>query len=123
VAVVVERTRLAALEQRVGLVVVALVLHMELQMVVMAALILAAAAAVLVEEPDKILVLAVLAVLALQLFATYPQLKKVLAVRLHLLVVITTIPSHLLALTHRKGKSYVTFCKSSRRHRYTSYRC
>jgi hypothetical protein len=31
--------------------------------------------------------------------------------------------SHLLALTQHKGKTYVTFCKSSRRHRYTSYRC
>ena len=46
------RISLAALEQRVVLVVEALGLHMELQMVMMAVLILAVAAAVLVEEPD-----------------------------------------------------------------------
>jgi hypothetical protein len=34
-----------------------------------------------------------------------------------------TTPSHHQALTQHKGKTHVTFCKSSRRHRYTSYRC
>jgi hypothetical protein len=105
VAAAVERILLAVLERLAGLVVEALVLHMELQMELLAVPILAGAVEVLAEEPDSILVLAVRAVLALQLFATYPQLKKVLAAQSHHRVVITTTHSHLLALTQHKGKA------------------
>jgi uncharacterized membrane protein YwzB len=68
-------------------------------------------------------VTAVMAVQGLSSFVTNQQLKKARVAQSLLLVVITTTPSHLLALTQHKGKTHVTFCKSSRRHRYTSYRC
>jgi hypothetical protein len=68
-------------------------------------------------------VMVVLVAQALSLFVTNQQLKKARAAQSLLLAVITTTHLHLLALTQHKGKSHVTFCKSSRRHRYTSYRC
>jgi len=66
------------------------------------------------EAADKILTLEALAVPVLLLFVTRAYNAAQVAL-LHLLAAIPTIPSHLLALTQHKGKTHVTFCKSSRR--------
>jgi hypothetical protein len=82
-------------------------------------------AVVAVPGVEMVLTLLQAQVVALELLLSNinQPFKKVLAVRLHPLVAITTTHSHLQALTQHKGKTHVTFCKSSRRHRYTSYRC
>jgi hypothetical protein len=99
--------------------VVQVLLHRAL-MVHLVLLILEAVAVALLLEARK--VMAVLAALALSSSVILVH-SEAQAEQLHHQA--DTPSTHLLhqALTQHKGKTHVTFCKSSRRQGYTSYRC